>query len=140
MVFHPIRFAFLLSAASVLIAVSPPAARAADIYCVPLQLTCGGFEPNWNFDLARDNTLKFTDPENPDWQTRPVTVDACARRAGSGYSIEAGAPLDMSAQVKRERCVEPNDQVRDYSISIRFNQGAETGASHHVSGTGCCWR
>ncbi len=140
MAFHPIRFAVLLSAVSSLLAIAPPAARAADIYCEPIRLNCGGFEPNWNFALTRDNTLKFTDPENPNWQTRPLTIDACARRAGSGYSIEAGAPLDMSAQVRRERCVEPNDRVRDYSISIRFNQGAETSSPRSVSGTGCCWR
>jgi len=140
MVFHPIRFAVLLSAACVVIAVSPPAARAADIYCVPLKLSCGGFEPNWNFDLTSDNRLKFTDPENPGWQTRPLTVEACARPARNGYTIEAGAPLELSARVTRERCVEPNDRVRNYSISIRFNQGAATSASHPVSGTGCCWR
>lgn len=140
MVSHPIRFAFLLSAVFVLAAVAPPAVRAADLYCEPIQLNCGGFEPNWNFELATDNTLKFTDPENPNWQTRPLTIDACARRAGNGYTIEAGAPLDMSARVRRERCVEPNDQVRAYSISIRFNQGAETSSPRAVSGTGCCWR
>jgi len=140
MVFHPIRFAFLLSAASVLIAVSPPAARAADLYCVPLQLTCGGFEPNWNFDLTRDNTLKFTDPENPDWQTRPLTVTACARPARNGYTIRTDAPLELSARVTRGRCVEPNDAVRNYSVSVTFRQGAAGSNPRTVSGTGCCWR
>jgi hypothetical protein len=140
MVSGPIRFASLLSAAFVIVAVAPPAARAADLYCEPIQIKCGGFEPNWSFELTTDNALKFTDPENPNWETKPVTVDACARRAGNGYTIEAGSLLDMSAQVKRERCVEPNDQVRDYSLSIRFNQGAETSSPRAVSGTGCCWR
>jgi len=140
MVSRLIRFAAALSTACFLIAIAPPAARAADLYCEPVQIKCGGFEPNWNFELTTNNTLKFTDPENPNWQTRPLTIDACARRAGNGYTIEAGSPLDLSARVKRERCVEPNDQVRDYSISIRFNQGAETGSPRAVSGTGCCWR
>jgi hypothetical protein len=140
MVSRPIRFASLLSAAFIIAAVVPPAARAADLDCEPVQIKCGGFEPNWNFELTTDNTLKFTDPENPNWETRPVTVVACARPASGGYTIIAGAPLDLSATIKRERCVEPNDQVRDHSISIRFNQGAETSASHPVSGTGCCWR
>ena len=140
MVFHPIRFAVLLSAASFLLAIAPPAARAADIYCVPIQLKCGGFEPNWNFDLTSDNTLKFTDPENPDWQTRPLTVEACARPARNGYTIRTGGPLNLSARVRRERCVEPNDQVRNYSVSATFRQGAEGSNPRTVSGTGCCWR
>ena len=81
MVFHPIRFAVLFLAASFLITTAPPAARAADIYCVPIQIKCDGFEPNWNFALTTDNTLKFTDPENPDWQTKPLIIEACARPA-----------------------------------------------------------
>jgi hypothetical protein len=140
MVSHPIRFAAVLSAAVVLTTAVPPAAPAADIYCVPLKLTCAGFEPNWKFELATDNRLNFTDPENPDWQTRPLTVEACARPARNGYIITAGAPLELSARVTRARCVEPNDQVREYSVSITFKQGAAGSSPRTVNGTGCCWR
>lgn len=131
----------LASAAAVLALIAaPPLAAAAEVYCTPVKLSCGGFEPNWNFDLAQDGTMKFTDPENPDWQTKPLTVKACARVATKGFTIEAGAPLDLSANVIHKRCVEPNDKVRPYSISITFKQGAAGNTPRTVSGTGCCWK
>jgi len=130
----------LASAAAVLALIAAPPAAAAEVHCAPVKLTCGGFEPNWNFELAEDGTMKFTDPENPDWQTKPLTVKACAQVATKGFIIKAGAPLDLSANVIQKRCVEPNDKVRPYSISIKFKQGATGSNPHTVSGTGCCWK
>jgi hypothetical protein len=139
MPFRPLRLASLPAAVLVVLTVALPA-PAADLDCAPLALTCAGFEPNWKFELARDGTLRFTDPENPDWQTRPLTLEACARPARNGYTVTADAPLAMTARVTRARCVEPNDAVRDHAVSITFRQGAQGGSPRTVSGTGCCWR
>lgn len=115
-------------------------AQAADHACMPIKLTCSGFEPNWRFVLA-NNTLRFTDPENPGWETRPLVVRACAQPQRAGFAISAGAPLDMNATVRRARCIEPSGRRRALSISISYKQGAGGGANPaQVSGNGCCWR
>lgn len=115
-------------------------AQAADLACMPIKLTCSGFEPNWRFVLA-GNTLRFTDPENPGWETRPLVLAACAQPQGTGYAISTGAPLDMNATVRRARCTEPSGRPRALSISISYKQGAGGGANPaQVSGNGCCWR
>ena len=117
-------------------------ARAADLDCEPIRLTCSGFEPNWRFELPGDGTIRFTDPENPDWETRPLVVSACARRLATGViDIVSAAPLNLSATVRQEQCIEPNEEVQPFSIDISFVQGAGGGMSPtQVSGPGCCWQ
>lgn len=122
-------------------ALSPSAAFAADAPCMGVSLKCAGFEPNWYFEMQGRDTLVFTDPENPDWQTKPLIVSACAQRlAGGTTRISAGAPLELSAIVEKAQCTAPNDDVHPYRISIKFRQGTAQGAGTPVSGTGCCWR
>jgi hypothetical protein len=125
-----------LAAAVVLIAT---AAHAADPGCMLIPLTCSGFEPNWSFAL-NGTTLRFTDPENPAWQTRPLVVRACARPTPSGFKISAGAPLYLDAAVRVARCLEPSGQPRPLSISISYRQGAGGPTPRPVSGNGYCWR
>lgn len=116
-------------------------ASAADTACVPISLKCAGFEPNWHLEFRGRSKLLFTDPENPDWQSRPLIVSACARTgAGRQVQISAGAPLDLTARVNENACTAPNDDVYPFEISIRFRQGAGTGAGRLVDGVGCCWR
>jgi uncharacterized membrane protein len=127
----------LLAAALAAIATAAPAA---DHACVPVKLTCGGSEPFWSFRLPGNNTVRFSDPANPNWQKQPLVLPACAHPDGSGYVITAGAPLNLNATVRKQRCVEENDRVRRYSISISYVQGADGGTQTQVSGPGCCWR
>lgn len=131
----------LLMAATLAASADGPA-RAADLDCEPIRLTCSGFEPNWLFELPGDGTVRFTDPENPDWQERPLVVSVCARRISADrIDIDSGPPLNLSAVVRHEQCVEPNDEVRPFSVKARFVQGAAGGASPgQVFGVGCCWQ
>ncbi len=117
-------------------------AGAADI-CRDIRLQCDGFEPNWQFTLGLDGegdqVVRFTDPENPDWQTAPLIVEACALQvSASEIHITSPGPLELDARVRTESCVEPNDEVRPYSIQASFNQGAQTSSPRRVSGPGCC--
>lgn len=117
-------------------------ALAADI-CRDIRLQCDGFEPNWQFTLGLDGegdqVVRFIDPENPNWQTEPFIVEACALQVSAPeIHITSPAPLELDARVRTESCVEPNDEVRPYSIEASFNQGAQTSSPRRVSGTGCC--
>jgi hypothetical protein len=119
----------------------PAAALAADRDCQPISIECSGFEPNWAFSLGADGTIVFTDPENPDWQTHPLTLRACARSPRRGLiEISVAGSLALSASVTAARCTEPNDAVQPYEISISFRQGAATKDARAVTGTGCCRR
>ncbi len=113
---------------------------AADLACEPLEITCSGFEPNWQFRVTGDGKLSFTDPENPGWETKPLEVKACGVRLPDGdIELTAGAPLNLGASITPERCVEPNDAERPYSVEIKFTQGAGGGGNPGpVTGTGCC--
>ena len=119
-----------------------PAAFAADL-CRDVALQCDGFEPNWQFNVGMDSegdqVLSFTDPENPDWQTRPLIVEACVQAISPDeLHITSAGPLELDARLISETCVEPDDEVRPISIKASFNQGAETSNPNRVSGTGCC--
>ncbi|HEX2257899.1 MAG TPA: hypothetical protein VHG92_14605 [Afifellaceae bacterium] len=140
MSFRPILSAALTL--SVIVASAGTAERAADLDCQPIRLTCSGFEPNWLFDLRGDGTIRFTDPENPDWESRPLTASVCARQLSSGtIEIVSAAPLNLSSIVRAEQCIEPNEEVRPFSIDASFVQGAAGGANPaQVSGVGCCWQ
>ena len=119
-----------------------PTAFAADL-CRDVSLHCDGFEPSWQFtvgmDSEGDQVLSFTDPENPDWQSAPLVVEACVLAISPDeLHITSSGPLDLDAQLISENCVEPNDEVRPISIKASFNQGAQTSSPNRVSGTGCC--
>ncbi len=121
--------------------VAPPA-LAAD-QCRDVNLHCRGFEPNWQFTLGMDDegdqVLNFADPENPDWQTAPLIVEACVLAISpEELHVTSAGPLELDAQLISETCVEPNDAERPISITATFNQGAETGSPNRVSATGCC--
>jgi hypothetical protein len=125
-----------------LVLAAAPAAFAADL-CRDVALQCGGFEPNWNFTVGMDDegdqVLSFTDPENPDWQTAPLVVEACVLAISPDeLRITSAGPLDLDAQLLSETCVEPNDEEQPISIKASFNQGAQTSSPNQVSGTGCC--
>ena len=119
-----------------------PTAFAADL-CRDVSLHCAGFEPSWQFtvgmDSEGDQVLSFTDPENPDWQSAPLVVEACVLAISPDeLHITSSGPLDLDAQLISENCVEPNDEVRPISIKASFNQGAQTSSPRRLSGTGCC--
>ena len=119
-----------------------PTAFAADL-CRDVSLHCDGFEPSWQFtvgmDSEGDQVLSFTDPENPDWQSAPLVVEACVLAISPDeLHITSSGPLDLDAQLISENCVEPNDEVRPISIKASFNQGAQTSSPRRLSGTGCC--
>jgi uncharacterized membrane protein len=131
--------AMLLAATAVALACAPMAAAGADLPCKPIRLKCSGFEPNWSFRLLANGTIRFSDPENPNWQTTPLVLPACAMRlAGQMISISAGAPLDLTATVTPQACTEPSGTTRPYSISISYKQGALGSNPMQVTGTGCC--
>lgn len=118
----------------------PLAASAADIPCKKIKLTCSGFEPNWAFTLPGNGTIKFTDPQNPNYQTAPIVIAACAHPLpGNQISITAGAPLVLSATVQTQTCTQPSGQTRPFSIAISYKQGAQSNAPMQISGNGCCW-
>ncbi len=132
---------FSLLTPVVFLTLAPPA-NGADL-CRDIALQCDGFEPNWQFTLGLDSggdpLVSFIDPENPDWQSDPLVVAACAiQDSASQILIVTPAPLELDARVRSENCVQPNDEVRPYSVQVRFNQGAQTGSPRRISGTGCC--
>ena len=126
----------LLAAAVVLLA---HAAHAADHSCVPVKFKCGGAEPFWAFVLPGNGTIRFTDPENTNGGTPPLTIPVCAKPLSGGQtSITAGAPLGLTATVTHQTCTEPSGMTRPYTISISYTQGAAGGTPRQVSGPGCC--
>jgi len=139
MVLRPIRPALALA---LFFLAAAPAAFAADL-CRDVNLHCRGFEPNWQFtvgmDEEGDQVVSFADPENPDWQSAPLIVEACVLAISpEEIHVTSAGPLDLDAQLISETCVEPDDGVRPISIKARFNQGAGTSNPNRVSGTGCC--
>jgi len=133
-------FSFL--ALPLLVLAAAPAAFAADL-CRDVNIHCRGFEPSWQFtvglDEEGDQVLSFADPENPDWQTTPLVVEACVLAISpEELHVTSAGPLELDAQLISETCVEPNDEERPISINASFNQGAETAKPNRVSGIGCC--
>jgi len=125
-----------------LLATAAPPALAADL-CREVNLHCRGFEPSWQFtagmDDEGDQVLSFADPENPDWQTAPLIVEACVLAVSpEELHVTSAGPLDLDAKLISETCVEPNDEERPISIRATFNQGAQTGNPNRLTGTGCC--
>ncbi|WP_026379557.1 hypothetical protein [Afifella pfennigii] len=123
----------------------PAAGALAADACLDIRFQCSGFEPNWQFttslDGAGNQVVTFVDPENPNWQTAPIVVDACVLQGSpNDFEVTTGGPLDLIASIVGQSCVEPNDEVTDFSVTASFNQGAETASPNPVTGTGCCVR
>lgn len=119
-------------------------ASAADL-CLHMPIQCNGFEPNWQFTTSQDPSgetfISFIDPENPNWQTEPLVIESCILQGSpNDFEINTGAPLSLSASITEQNCVEPNEEVFDFSINATFNQGAQTPNPNLVNGTGCCKR
>ena len=131
----------VLAAGLVTFIVLPDMASAADLPCQQIQLRCRGFEPSWSFVMSGNGTIRFTDPENPNWQTAPIVIQVCAHhQPGQRIGITAGPPLSLSATVKPQQCTEASGNVRPFFIDISYIQGAQTNMAHQASGNGCCWQ
>ena len=123
-----------------LLSALPAPAGSADLACADVQLVCSGFEPNWQFTL-QGSSLSFIDPENPNWETAPLAVSACAAQESSAeWRITTPAPLSLAADIVEESCTQPNDEVWPFSVNASFTQGVEGSNPTAVSGTGCCRR
>jgi hypothetical protein len=134
----------LLAVALAIAASGSAPALGADL-CVGLRLLCDGSEPNWQFttsvNLAGRTVVLFTDPENPGWETRPLVVDGCLLQGSpKDYELTAAPPLSLVASITEQSCTLPNDEAADFSVSVRFVQGALGGNPAEATGPGCCIR
>jgi hypothetical protein len=123
---------------------APGLARAADL-CLDMPIQCNGFEPNWRFvtdvDGEGGTTVRFTDPENPSWETEPLVIESCLLQGSpNDFELSTPEPLALIASIVEQSCVEPNDDVLGFSVTATFNQGALTPNPNRVEGTGCCKR
>jgi hypothetical protein len=121
---------------------APLPLQAADL-CLDTHFRCNGFEPNWQFTTTRDNAGKpvvsFIDPENPDWETAPLVVAGCLRQGSpNDFEVTTDEPLSLVASIVGQSCTEPNDDVTNFSVTVSFNQGAQTPTPNRIDGTGCC--
>jgi hypothetical protein len=118
-------------------------ADAADL-CLDLKFKCDGFEPNWQLftDVVADGSdtvVRFTDPENPNWETEPLIVDSCLLQGSpNDFELTTDAPLSLVANIVGQSCTEPNDELTDFSVTVTFIQGALSDHPSEVQGTGCC--
>jgi hypothetical protein len=133
--------AILVSVAGLAMGVA--SAHAADL-CLDLKFKCDGFEPNWQLftDVVADGgdtVVRFTDPENPNWQTEPLIVDSCLLQGSpNDFELTTDAPLSLIANIVGQSCTQPNDDVTDFSVTVTFVQGALSGNPNQVQGAGCC--
>jgi hypothetical protein len=134
-----LRAALFVSVVGLTAAMAP--ASAADL-CLDLKFRCDGFEPNWQLftDTAEgDTVVRFTDPENPDWETEPLIVDSCLLQGSpNDFELTTDAPLSLIANIVGQSCIQPNEDVTDFSVTVTFIQGALSGNPNQVEGTGCC--
>ena len=119
-------------------------ATAADL-CSVAQFECSGFEPNWRFvttsDAAGNSVVEFLDPENPGWETGPLSVRACVLQGSpNDFEVTSDAPVSLLASIVGQSCTEPNDEVTDFSVTVTYTQGAMSSNPNSVQGTGCCKR
>ena len=119
-------------------------AQAADL-CLDMALQCNGFEPNWQFvtdvDAGGNTVIRFTDPENPNWQTEPLVIESCLLQGSpNDFELSTPEPLSLIASIVEQSCVEPNEDVLGFSVTATFNQGALTANPNRVDGMGCCKR
>ena len=119
-------------------------ARAADL-CLDMPVQCNGFEPSWQFTTDADGgggtTIRFIDPENPDWETEPLIIESCMLQGSpNDFELSTPEPLSLVASIVEQSCVEPNGDAADFAVTATFNQGALTPNPNRVDGTGCCKR
>ncbi|HEX9905100.1 MAG TPA: hypothetical protein VGA77_09065 [Propylenella sp.] len=129
-------------AAAAVLASAAVSAQAADL-CLDQTFKCNGFEPNWQFtttvDSAGNSVVSFIDPENPNWETEPLVVGGCLLQGSpNDFEVTTDAPLSLVANIVGQSCVEPNDDVTDFSVTVTFVQGALGANPAQVEGTGCC--
>ncbi len=116
---------------------------AADL-CLDLKFRCDGFEPSWQLftDVVADGgdtVVRFTDPENPNWETGPLIVNSCLLQGSpNDFELSTEAPLSLIANIVGQTCVEPNDEETDFSVTVTFVQGALGADPRRVEGVGCC--
>jgi len=132
--------AVLISAVGM--AMSAASAQAADL-CLELKFKCDGFEPNWQLftdvDGEGDTVVRFTDPENPNWETEPLIVDSCLLQGSpNDFELTTEAPLSLIANIVGQSCTQPNGDLTDFSVTVTFIQGALSDHPAQVEGTGCC--
>ena len=125
--------------------VSTPAPVAAADLCLNMRIQCNGFEPNWQFvtgvGAGGGTVIRFIDPENPNWETEPLVIESCLLQGSpNDYELSTPEPLSMVANITEQSCIEPNEEVFDFSVNATFNQGALTASPRRVGGTGCCKR
>lgn len=119
-------------------------ASAADL-CSVASFECNGFEPNWRFvtttDAAGDVVVEFLDPENPGWESGPLSVGGCVLQGSpNDFEVTGDAPVSLLASIVGQSCTEPNDEVTDFSVTVTYTQGALSSNPRTVQGTGCCRR
>ena len=116
-------------------------AHATDL-CSEVRFKCDGFEPNWQFTTANEagrTSVSFIDPENPNWETEPLVVDGCLLQGSpNDFELMTGAPLSLTANIVGQSCIKPNEEETDFSVTVRFVQGAVSDHAAEVEGTGCC--
>ena len=133
--------AVLVSFASVIVGAAP--APAADL-CLGLTFKCDGFEPNWQFTThvvpeGGDTVVRFTDPENPNWETEPLVVLSClVQGSPNDFELRTDEPLSLVASIVGQSCVKPSEEVTDFSAIVSYIQGALSDHPRRVEGPGCC--
>ncbi len=117
-------------------------AGAADL-CLDVKLRCDGFEPSWQLFTAAKNSggtvVRFTDPENPNWESEPLVVESCLLQGSpNDFELTTDAPLSLIANLVGQSCTMPNDEKTDFSVTVTYVQGALSDHPATVQGTGCC--
>ncbi|MGH6925247.1 MAG: hypothetical protein ACRED5_16060 [Propylenella sp.] len=124
------------------LAIGAASTQAADL-CFSLKFRCDGFEPNWQLftdaDAEGRTIVRFTDPENPSWETEPLVVDGCLLQGSpNDFELTTDAPLSLVASIVGQSCTQPNGDLTDFSVTVTFIQGALSDHPAQVEGTGCC--
>ena len=136
------RYGLAAVLSAVGMAMGAASAQAADL-CLELKFKCDGFEPNWQLftdvDGEGDTVVRFTDPENPNWETEPLIVDSCLLQGSpNDFELTTEAPLSFIANIVGQSCTQPNGDLTDFSVTVTFVQGALSDHPAQVEGTGCC--
>ena len=119
-----------------------PTSLAADL-CLGETFRCNGFEPNWQLTTSSGGIggtiVTFIDPENPNWETAPLVIEGCLLQGSpNDFELTTPGPLSLVANIVGQSCTEPNGDLTDFSVTVTFNQGAQTPNPNLVEGTGCC--
>ncbi len=121
-----------------------PQSAAADL-CLGETFRCNGFEPNWQLTTGsggpNNTSVTFVDPENPGWEQGPLVISGCVLQGSpNDFEVTSDAPISLLASIVGQSCTEPSGDLTDFSVTVTFNQGAQTPNPNRVEGTGCCQR